>query len=72
RSSAYVSSSLLNYWDGRGRDIQFQAGFSSVFKRVSYTGDSNFASLGVYGTYRSPFGTYSGNASVDNRARQAS
>ncbi|AOJ84764.1 usher protein [Burkholderia savannae] len=150
RSSAYVSSSLLNYWNGRGRDLQFQAGFSSTFKRVSYTvyaqrsrssddrdvtqvgvnlsvplgsnaytkrnafsslmtslsrasngdssvqanlsgstahavpidygvnvsrsvsSDSNFASLGVYGTYRSPFGTYNGNASVDNRTRQAS
>lgn len=39
RSSAYVSSSLLNYWDGRGRDIQFQAGFqaSSSASRIRST-----------------------------------
>lgn len=34
-------------------------------------GDSRLASLGVNGTYRSPFGTYNANASVSNQARQA-
>ncbi|MET5020929.1 hypothetical protein AAHH78_39230, partial [Burkholderia pseudomallei] len=38
----------------------------------SVTGDSNFASVGVYGTYRSPFGSFRGIASVDNRAGLAS
>jgi len=35
-------------------------------------GDNRIASLGAYGTYRSPIGTYNANASVSSQARQAS
>ncbi|WP_242540394.1 fimbria/pilus outer membrane usher protein [Trinickia mobilis] len=147
----YVSGSTQDYWDGsRGNDLQYQAGFSSTFKRVSYTlyaqrnrvvnsgtntqvglnltiplgrtdsnkhsmfdavtvnvsrgsggvsqiqasavgntdgvtpityginasrmvsGDDKTVQMGGYGTYRAPFGTYYGNASVGNQGRQAS
>lgn len=35
------------------------------------TGDQKSVSAGGYGMYRSPVGTYSGNASIGNRTRQA-
>jgi outer membrane usher protein len=37
-SSLYVSGSSQNYWgSARSYDLQYQVGFSSAFKRVSYT-----------------------------------
>ena len=38
RSAFYVSGSTQNYWGtARGRDLQFQFGFSSVFRHVGYS-----------------------------------
>ncbi|WP_454725007.1 MULTISPECIES: fimbria/pilus outer membrane usher protein [Cupriavidus] len=38
RSAFYVSGSAQDYWGtARGRDLQFQFGFSSVFRRVGYS-----------------------------------
>lgn len=151
RSSFYLSGSSQNYWDSKGgTDLQYQIGFNSAFKSVSYsayaqrsrnavsgrfdtlvglnltiplgrdsyvkrntfdvisanlsrgsdgsnnmqvtasgsTADdapinygvtaarnesagSRLVSLGGYGTYRTPFGTYSANASVGDGTRQA-
>ncbi|NTZ08013.1 fimbrial biogenesis outer membrane usher protein [Burkholderia metallica] len=37
RSAIYVTGSSQDYWGGeRGRDLQFQAGFNSTFRQVSY------------------------------------
>ncbi|WP_415877202.1 fimbria/pilus outer membrane usher protein [Burkholderia ubonensis] len=151
RSAIYVTGSSQDYWGGgRGRDLQYQIGFNSTFRRVSYSvyaqrarngddrtvtqvgvnltiplgkqtytrssifnslttsasrdssgnsavqmdlsgsrgtiapfsygvtasrvagGADSLSSFGGYGTYRSPVGTYSANASLSNRMRQAS
>ncbi|NML33938.1 fimbria/pilus outer membrane usher protein [Paraburkholderia antibiotica] len=32
----YLSGTAQNYWSQRGTDVQFQAGYNNVFKRVSY------------------------------------
>ncbi|MGU3778291.1 fimbria/pilus outer membrane usher protein [Burkholderia metallica] len=38
RSAIYVTGSSQNYWSGeRGRDLQYQVGFNSAFRRVSYS-----------------------------------
>ncbi|TDV16459.1 outer membrane usher protein [Paraburkholderia caballeronis] len=38
RSSVFISGSSQNYWgSARGYDLQYQVGFSSTFKRVSYS-----------------------------------
>lgn len=38
RSALYVTGSSQDYWGGqRGRDLQYQVGFNSTFRRMSYS-----------------------------------
>ena len=35
--TVYVTGSAIDYWNRNGTDVQFQAGYSNTFRRLSYT-----------------------------------